>query len=119
MLRPNLACRATTAALRSPNATASAESSVSVSRARRAHGKSNSYMSFSTDPNGPWSAPVKIFEDYKGGDTNFAPLILSNGSMVAMWRHWGGTRTSSRGVCACAVAVLWLYSDYAEIVTVP
>ena len=54
------------------------------------HGASNSYMSYTSDPNGNWSAPVKIFEEYLGGDTNFAPLILRNGSIVAMWRHWGG-----------------------------
>ena len=47
-------------------------------------------MSYTSDPNGNWSAPVKIFEEYLGGDTNFAPLILRNGSIVAMWRHWGG-----------------------------
>jgi hypothetical protein len=56
-------------------------------------------MSHTKDPvNGNWSAPVQIFKDYKGGDTNFAPLILSNGSFVAMWRHWGGGNGGSRQV---------------------
>jgi hypothetical protein len=49
------------------------------------------------DPvNGNWSTPVQIFKDYRGGDTNFAPAILPNGSFVAMWRHWGGGNGGSR-----------------------
>ncbi|GMI10708.1 hypothetical protein TrVE_jg2349 [Triparma verrucosa] len=53
------------------------------------------WMSFTTDPSGNWSEPVQIFSDYQGSDTNFAPVILKNGSMVAMWRSWtasGGSR---------------------------
>ena len=49
------------------------------------------------DPvNGNWSTPVQIFKNYRGGDTNFAPAILPNGSFVAMWRHWGGGNGGSR-----------------------
>ena len=33
---------------------------------------------------------MQIFTDYHGGDTNFAPLILPNGSMLALWRVWTG-----------------------------
>ena len=106
-------------------------------------GGSNSYMSWTTTPEGNWSKPVKIFgvrmqcppplqlhqrcsvassythysqlqqlpplltatatahsycllKDYVGSDTNFAPLILPNGSFVGMWRHWGGGNGGSR-----------------------
>lgn len=59
-------------------------------------------MSFAANPNGPWSTPEKIFADYNGGDTNFAPLILKNGSIVAMWRHWGGGNGGSRQFLATA-----------------
>lgn len=50
-----------------------------------------SWMSYTMDPNGNWSKPAQIFSKYHGSDTNFAPLILSNGSLVAMWRTWVGT----------------------------
>jgi hypothetical protein len=64
---------------------------------------SNSYMSWTMDPNGGnWSRPVKLFPSYVGGDTNFAPLILKNGSIVAMWRHWGGGNGGSRQFLATA-----------------
>jgi len=59
-------------------------------------GEGNSYMSWTTDPNGNWSKPIVIFAGYHGGDTNFAPLILPNGSFVGMWRHWGGGNGGSR-----------------------
>ena len=49
-----------------------------------------SYMSWTEDPDGNWSAPVGIFDGYAGADTNFAPLILANGSLVALWREWAG-----------------------------
>lgn len=49
-----------------------------------------SWMSYTMDPNGNWSKPVQIFSKYHGSDTNFAPLILSNGSLIAMWRTWTG-----------------------------
>merc|ERR1712050_289527 len=57
-------------------------------------GEGDSYMSWTTDPNGNWSEKVKIFADYHGGDTNFAPLILPNGSFIGLWRRWEGTRGS-------------------------
>jgi hypothetical protein len=59
-------------------------------------------MSWTDDPNGNWSTPQLMFEHYKGGDTNFAPLILPNGSIVAMWRHWGGGNGGSRLFLATA-----------------
>ena len=65
-------------------------------------GGSDSYISYTSDPYGNWSAPKKMFPDYQGGDTNFAPVILSNGSVVAMWRHWGGGNGGSRMFLATA-----------------
>ena len=65
-------------------------------------GGSGSYMSWTDDPNGNWSAPQLMFQNYHGGDTNFAPLILPNGSIVAMWRHWGGGNGGSRQFLATA-----------------
>eukprot|EP00041_Stephanoeca_diplocostata_P021387 m.497184 g.497184 ORF g.497184 m.497184 type:complete len:206 (-) comp21815_c1_seq2:867-1484(-) len=65
-------------------------------------GTSGSYMSHTTNPDGNWSSPQMIFASYSGADTNFAPLILSNGSIVAMWRSWGGGNGGSRMFLATA-----------------
>ena len=48
---------------------------------------------------GTWSEPLKIFEGYRGGDLNFSPLILANGSLIALWRKWskGGDYRSNLG----------------------
>lgn len=64
-----------------------------------------SFMSFAT-PNATvstgwsWSDPKPIFEGYHGSDTNFAPVILQNGSLVALWREW--TERGSRQFIATA-----------------
>ena len=49
------------------------------------------YMSFARAPHGPWSTPQAIFPDWKGSDTNFAPLILEDGSLLGLWRSWEAT----------------------------
>jgi len=59
-----------------------------------------SYMSWSMSPEGPWSKPVEIFAGYKGSDTNFAPTILKDGSLIALWREW--TSRGSRVYLATA-----------------
>ena len=41
--------------------------------------------------------------DRHGSDTNFAPLILKNGSLLAIWRSWEAT--GSR--CFLATATDW------------
>jgi hypothetical protein len=47
--------------------------------------------------------PCRLSYSYpQGGDTNFSPLILPNGSIVAMWRHWGGGNGGSRQFLATA-----------------
>lgn len=65
-------------------------------------GRSGTYMSWTVDPNGgSWSKPEKLFS-HRGGDTNFSPLLLANGSLVGMWRRWikpgsGWTKSKTRG----------------------
>lgn len=43
-----------------------------------------SYLPGSSKNLTDWSEPVALFTDYLGSDTNFAPFILSNGSVVAL-----------------------------------
>merc|ERR1712137_1353151 len=52
------------------------------------------------DPYGGWSEPQQLFPGYVGSDTNFAPVILPNGSFVGLWRHWGGGNGGSRQLLA-------------------
>jgi hypothetical protein len=52
---------------------------------------SPTFMAYSTSPEGPWSEPQSVFPHWKGSDTNFAPLILRNGSLLALWRSWEAT----------------------------
>ena len=66
----------------------------------KAPGRADSWMSWTMDPDGNWSDPVKLFPTYTGSDTNFAPIILPNGSLVAMWRRW--TSRGSRQYIATA-----------------
>jgi len=47
-----------------------------------------------------WSKPEPLFPGYYGADTNFAPIILANGSVVALWREW--TELGSRQFVATA-----------------
>lgn len=44
------------------------------------------YMVYSTSPYGPWSEPVEVPGTNVFADSNFAPVILSNGSIVALTR---------------------------------
>ena len=61
------------------------------------------WMSYASSPDGPWSEPKRVFADWHGSDTNFAPLILRNGSLLAIWRSWEAT--GSR--CFLATAADW------------
>eukprot|EP01050_Picozoa_sp_SAG11_P028655 SAG11_NODE_7747_length_1101_cov_1.488024_2_plen_235_part_00 len=52
-----------------------------------------SWMSWATDPLGEWSAPVMVYNGSDGSngrvptsDTNLAPVIYPNGSLVGLWR---------------------------------
>jgi hypothetical protein len=64
--------------------------------------KDPSWMSWARDAAGPFSPGVQLWPDYVGADTNFAPLILANGSLVGMWRRWGGGHGGSRVFLATA-----------------
>ena len=54
------------------------------------------YMSYARAPNGPWSKPEPLPSPPNMGDTNFAPIIRDDGSLIALgrppwiWRaaHW-------------------------------
>ena len=60
-------------------------------------------MAYSSHPEGPWSTAQPIWPKYQGSDTNFAPIILPNNSLVAIWRSW--TERGSR--CYLATATDW------------
>ena len=55
----------------------------------------SSYMAYATTPDGPWSEPALLPAPFTG-DTNLAPVILSDGSLVGLGRppyrwkasHW-------------------------------
>jgi hypothetical protein len=65
--------------------------------------KDPTWMSFSASgATGPFSAGVQLWPEYVGADTNFAPLILKNGSLLGMWRKWGGGHGGSRVFLATA-----------------
>jgi hypothetical protein len=62
-------------------------------------------MSWASHPLGPWSKPVVVYNGSDGstgaprgeqatGDTNFAGVINANGSMVGMWRGFGGPNSA-------------------------
>lgn len=62
-------------------------------------------MSWAPHPLGPWSDPVTVYNGSDGsggaafgqqatGDTNFAGVINPNGSMVGMWRGYGGPESA-------------------------
>ena len=49
------------------------------------------YVSWAKDPAGPWTAPLLLIStDARQSDTNLAPVILRNGSLVGIWRIWAG-----------------------------
>jgi hypothetical protein len=52
---------------------------------------SPTWMSYAAAPEGPWSEPQQVFPGWHGSDTNFAPLILQNGSLLGLWRSWEAT----------------------------
>lgn len=60
------------------------------------------YMSWSQSPEGPWSKPVMVLMDKPQMDTNMAPVILNNGSLIGMWRdhHPGGKHSTPHLVTA-------------------
>mmetsp|Transcript_35300 Transcript_35300/g.59832 ORF Transcript_35300/g.59832 Transcript_35300/m.59832 type:complete len:503 (+) Transcript_35300:16-1524(+) len=63
-----------------------------------------SYMAYALKPEGPWSSPQQLWPEYEGADTNFAPVILPNGTIVAIWRTWESVRGSR---CYLAIGENW------------
>jgi len=51
------------------------------------------FMVYSTSPDGPWSEPAIVPGTDKEGDSNFAPLIKADGSLIALTRNkvWAAT----------------------------
>ena len=45
------------------------------------------YMSWSMNPDGPWSDPVIVLDPLPSGDTNLAGVINEDGSFVGIWRE--------------------------------
>lgn len=72
-----------------------------TARGRRLN-KDPSWMSWAASAEGPFTPGVQLWPDYVGADTNFAPLILGNGSLLGMWRKWGGGHGGSRVFLATA-----------------
>lgn len=60
------------------------------------------YMSWSATPTGNWSTPVRVLMEKPEMDTNFAPVILPNGSLLGLWRdhHPGGHHSTPHLVTA-------------------
>ena len=88
-------------------------------------GKHATFMSWTMDPNGNWSWPEKLFASNIGGDTNFSPLLLANGSLVGLWRKWGVGNGGSRIFVATAAHwrnvtsyTMHRFSSAAEVPTV-
>eukprot|EP01043_Picozoa_sp_COSAG02_P027849 COSAG02_NODE_1660_length_11449_cov_6.953128_6_plen_303_part_00 len=49
------------------------------------------YVSWSKSPDGPWTKPLHLFTaDQRQSDTNLAPVILTGGKLVGIWRIWLG-----------------------------
>ena len=80
------------------------------------------YMIYSKDPAGPWSEPELVpTGDFGSSDTNLAPIILSDGSLIGlgrppyMWRATAWNDTSTYTVEELADTVLgedpFLYID--------
>jgi hypothetical protein len=54
------------------------------------------YVSWAASPAGPWSAPLRLFsEGAREADTNMAPYIFANGSLLGIWRTHPGAAPGS------------------------
>ena len=53
-------------------------------------------VSWAASPAGPWSAPLQLFsEGAREADTNLAPFIFANGSLLGIWRTHPGAAPGS------------------------
>ena len=54
------------------------------------------FVSWAAAPAGPWSPPLRLFsEGAREADTNLAPLIFANGSLLGIWRTHPGAAPGS------------------------
>jgi hypothetical protein len=54
------------------------------------------WVSWAAAPTGPWSPPLQLYsEGAREADTNLAPLILPNGSLLGIWRTHPGAAPGS------------------------
>jgi hypothetical protein len=69
------------------NCTALGDGSTPPTAGMKRGGRSNdhTWMSWSKLAGGPWSAPVVVLAG-EGIDSNLSPVILTNGSLIGLWR---------------------------------
>lgn len=65
------------------------------------------YMVFSSGADGPWSAPLMVPGTDVFADSNFAPVISGDGSLVALTRHQVWAAADWRDVGAYKVVGTW------------
>lgn len=54
------------------------------------------FVTWASSPTGPWSPPLELLsEGAREGDTNLAPYIFPNGSLVGIWRTHPGVSPGS------------------------
>jgi hypothetical protein len=54
------------------------------------------FVTWASQPSGPWTAPLQLFEEgARQADTNLAPLIFPNGSLLGIWRTHPGASPGS------------------------
>jgi hypothetical protein len=54
------------------------------------------WVTWASTPTGPWSPPLELFsEGAREADTNLAPLIFPNGSLLGIWRTHPGAAPGS------------------------
>ena len=67
-------------------------SSTAACKALQKFGKQGpTFVAWAPSPTGPWSPPLQLLsEGAREGDTNLAPYIFPNGSLVGIWRTHPG-----------------------------
>lgn len=54
-------------------------------------GEGATFVSWSESPTGPWSTPLQLISvGARQSDTNLAPVLRADGSLVGIWRTWDG-----------------------------
>jgi hypothetical protein len=83
--------------LSDPNNQPYARLSTLIQQARPKYGPQGpTFVSWAAAPAGPWSPPLRLFsEGAREADTNLAPLIFANGSLLGIWRTHPGAAPGS------------------------